>query len=122
MRYLGILLMLVSSICLAEQPKTYSCVYESYSDEKGNHKADKKFELNFIVDEESGKNYLLGNNGSSEVKLLEYSDKLTFIELTESGNIMTTTIDSSLSSVHSRNSVMFGELIPSQHYGKCKIK
>ncbi|MBL4798970.1 MAG: hypothetical protein JKY50_16265 [Oleispira sp.] len=78
--------------------------------------------LNFIVDQESKKSYMLGNNGSTEVKLFESSDQLVFIQLTDTGNIMTTTITRKLKSVHSRNSVMLDELIPSQYYGKCEIK
>ena len=100
----------------------YSCNYTSYSDPKGNHKVKKKFELNFIVDKTAGKSYLLGNNGSSEVKMLESSDQLAFIEVTATGNIMTTAIDSKRNSVHSGNSVMFGEMIPSQYYGKCEVR
>jgi hypothetical protein len=101
---------------------TYSCNYTTYSAQKGNHKVEKKFELNFIVDKAAGKSYMLGNNGSTEVKLLESSDQLAFLEVTSSGNLMTTAIDSKLNSVHSRNSVMFGEMLPSQYYGKCEVK
>ena len=101
---------------------TYSCNYTTYSDQEGNHKVEKKFELNFIVDKAAGKSYVLGNNGSTEIKLLESSDQLAFIEVTSTGNIMTTAIDSKLNSVHSRNSVMFGEMLPSRYYGKCEVK
>jgi len=65
---------------------------------------------------------MLGNNGSAEVKLLKFSSQLAFLEVTAADNLMTTAIDSKLSSVHSRNLVMFGEMLPSRYYGKCKIK
>jgi len=100
----------------------YSCDYTSYSDQKGNHKAKDKFVLNFIVDTGSGKSYLLGNNGSAEIKSFIYEDRAIFIEVTATGNIISTAVDSNLNSVHSRNSVIIGELVPSQHYGKCTIK
>lgn len=87
-----------------------------------NHEVNKRFELNFIVDKAAGKSYLLGNNGSYKVQLLESSDQLAFFEITATGNIMTTAIDRKLNSVHSRNSVMFGEMLPSQYYGKCEVK
>jgi hypothetical protein len=112
MKLIAIFLFALPVLALADTT-TYSCSYGSYSDQEGNHKVKKKFELNFIVDKASGKSYLLGNNGSSEVKLLESSDQLAFIEITATGNIMTTTIDSKLNSVHSRNSVIFGEMLPS---------
>ncbi len=101
---------------------TYICNYTSYSDQTGNHKVKNKFELNFIVDKVSGKSYLLGNNGSSEIKKLESNDHLSFLESTATGNLMTTTIDSKLNSVHSRNTVILGEILPSQYYGQCQIK
>lgn len=81
---------------------TYSCIYTSYSDQKGNHKLIEKFELNFIVDRATGKSYMLGNNGSSEVKLIGSDDQLAFIEISASGNVMTTAIDRMLNSVHSK--------------------
>jgi len=113
-------LLLFPTIVLANTT-TYSCNYTSYSNKEGNHKVKEKFELNFIVDS-TGKSYMLGNNGSSEVKSLKSKNQIAFLEITTSGNIMTTAIDSSLKSVHSRNSVMFGKMIPSQYYGKCVIK
>ena len=113
-------LLLFPAIVLAETT-TYSCSYTSYSDKKGNHKVKEKFKLNFIVDS-AGKSYMLGNNGSSEVKSLKGENQIAFLEVTATGNIMTTAIDSNLKSVHSRNSIMFGKMIPSQYYGKCVIK
>jgi len=74
------------------------------------------------VDKAAGKSYLLGNNSSFEVQRLESNDQLAFLEITVTGNIMTTAIDRQLNSVHSRNSVIFGEMLPSPYYGKCEIK
>ena len=82
----------------------------------------KNLKKNFIVDSTTGKSYLLGNAGASEVKIFESEDRIAFLEVTGTGNIMSTAIDSKLNSVHSRNTVMFGELMPSQYYGKCVIK
>lgn len=121
MKLIATLLFLLPVLAYADTT-TYSCDYTTYSDQEGNHKVEKKFELNFIVDKAAGKSYMLGNNGSTEVKLLESSDQLAFIEITATGNVMTTAIDSKFNSVHSRNSVMFGEILPSQYYGKCEVK
>jgi hypothetical protein len=120
MKIIATLLFLLPTVAFAEI-RTYSCNYNSYSDQEGNHKVKNKFELNFIVDKAAGKSYLMGNNGSSEVKMLESSDQITFLEVTVTGNIMTTAIDSKLNTVHSRNSVIFGEIFPSQYYGKCEL-
>jgi hypothetical protein len=78
--------------------------------------------LTYIVDKEADKSYLLGNNGSSEVYRFDSDDQLSFLEVTGTLNIMSTTIDSNMDSVHSRNSVILGKLIPSQYYGKCVVK
>ncbi|OBT12746.1 hypothetical protein A9264_15855 [Vibrio sp. UCD-FRSSP16_10] len=121
MRMIFTFIFLLPALALADTT-TYLCNYGSYSDQEGNHKVKNKFELNFIVDKDTSKSYLLGNNGSSEVKLFESSDQLAFIEITATGNLMTTAIDSKFNSVHSRNSIMFGEMLPSQYYGKCEVK
>ena len=103
-------------------PLTYICDYPTYSDQEGNHTVKDKFILTFIVDKEADKSYLLGNNGSSEVYRFESDSQLSFLEVTGTLNIISTTIDSNMDSVHSRNSVLSGKLIPSQYYGKCVIK
>ena len=102
---------------------TYLCNYTTYSDQEGNHKVEEKFELIFIVDKATGKSYMLGNNDVSfEVRLLESGNQLAFLEVTPSGSFMTTAIDRKLNSVHSRNTVMLGKVLPSQYYGKCEVK
>jgi len=121
MRILPALLLLLPFSVNAETIN-YSCNYTSYSNIEGNHKVTEKFELNFIIDRATGKSYLLGNAGSSEVKALEAKDRVAFLEITATGNIMSTAIDSKLNSVHSRNTVMYGELLASQYYGKCIVK
>jgi hypothetical protein len=89
----------------------------------GVKKESKPFELRFVSDPKTKKAYMLGNNGSSEVTLIGNSGGgVTFIEVTDSGNVMVTTIASSGEAVHSRNGIISGELIPSQYYGKCKIQ
>ena len=100
----------------------YSCDYENYSNQKGTYNVDKKFELQFIIDRKIDKSYLLGNNGAAEVNFIESDSQVVFIEITPVGSIISTTIDKNLNSVHSRNSVLDGGLLPSQYYGKCLLK
>lgn len=121
MKKLLLILLLFPTLLFAET-KTYVCNYTTYSDQDGNHKVGNDFILSYIVDTKNGMSYLIGNNGSTEVTKIETSDKISFIEITGIGNITTTTIDVKLNSVHSRNMVLYGELIPSQYYGTCKIK
>lgn len=84
------------------------------------------FKLQFLIDESAEKAYMIGNNGSNEVFDIPNMGGRTFIEVTGTGNVMTTTITSELKSVHSRHTVMSimeePELIPSQYYGECELK
>ena len=98
---------------------TYTCDYGSFSDSDGNHLVNDPFILTFIVDSDTEKAYMKGNQGAANVLIVQGSSSLTFIEVTDAGNVMTTTIDSEANSVHSRNTVLFGELVPSQFYGTC---
>ena len=102
---------------------TFKCAYPTYSDKTGVQEA-KGFEATFVSDTDTGKAYRSGSNGSTEVSLSMRSDKegVNVLELTNSGNIMLTTILFSGQSVHSRNSVIMGEFIASQYYGICEIK
>ena len=79
--------------------------------------------LNFLIDPSVKKAYMMANNGASEVIVIPNDDAaVSFIEVTKSGNVMTTTITDKGRAVHSRNSVMRGDLNPSQYLGTCSRK
>ena len=98
---------------------TFVCDYPTWSDEEGSHPAKNPFVLTFILDDETGKAYMKGNLGTEDVQVISADSSITFVEITDTGNVMTTTIDSAGKSVHSRNSVLFGEIVPTQYYGTC---
>lgn len=107
--------------------QTFECVYlkqASLNDgEVETNNTD--FKLSFIVDKSEKQAYILGNNGSSKVLDIPNVGGITFVEVTGTGNVSTTTIADNLQSVHSRNTIMSlgkTELIPSQYYGKCILK
>lgn len=101
--------------------QTYECKFTNYSDQKGN--STENLNLTFIIDKASGKSYMVGNNGSGPVEHIDRGLGVSFVEITLLGNVMSTTIDTKMNSVHSRNTVAFsGELIPSQYYGSCVKK
>ena len=105
------------------QTISYECTYPSYSDESGNHAATNPLIVRFLVDNADKKAYVLGNNGSSEVAALRGPmGNVSFVELTDAGNVISTTIMSDGTSVHSRNSVVFSDLVASQYYGKCEMR
>lgn len=110
-----------SSVATAS-PATFECDYRTYSDGEGLHKVGEPFRLTFLIDSKAKKAYLIGNNGSSEVEVIQNSDGLTLVEVTGTGNVMVTAITSKGTSVHSRNGIMMGDIIPSQYYGSCKQK
>ena len=98
---------------------SYTCRFSVEASPKGLAKPAKPFELRFVVDTTAEKAYLLGNAGSSEVELIPNTDGVSFVEITRSGNVMVTAITASGEAVHSRNGIMFKELVPSQFYGQC---
>ena len=102
---------------------TYVCNYITYCNESGLHEDKKSFKLIFVVDRSNNNAYMVGNMGSTEVSLVpSIAGGITFVEVTPGGNVMTTTISSNGKSVHSRNSIIDGELVPSQRYGICIYK
>ncbi|MDD5472400.1 MAG: hypothetical protein PHP05_10860, partial [Sideroxydans sp.] len=88
----------------------------------GNHKANDNFAMSFLVDPTARKAYMLGNQGSTEVKLIPNTGGVTFVEVTAAGNVMVTVIADDGHSVHSRNGMILGKIVPSQYYGRCKKK
>ncbi len=92
--------------------------------ENGNHKVKDRFVLTFIVDMTKKTAYMLGSQGTEEVTLIPsgVGEGVSFVEITGVGNVMTTAIDSKGNSVHSRNTIIHGEIVPTQYYGKCEFK
>ena len=65
---------------------------------------------------------MIGNAGSSSVSLVPNVEGFTLIEITGIGNVNTTVITSKGKSIHSRGSMISGDIIPSQYYGSCRKK
>jgi hypothetical protein len=120
MRPLLFLVMAIAASTSVEAATTgYVCKFVVEASPKGLAKQATPFELRYVVDTSTKKAYLLGNAGSSEVEVIPNTDGISFVEITDSGNVMVTAISTSGEAVHSRNGIMFKELIPSQYYGKC---
>lgn len=102
---------------------SFTCNFPLTGSPSGVKKESKLFELRFVSDDQTKKAYLLGNNGSSEVTPFgNQGSGITFVEVTDSGNVMVTTITASGEAVHSRNGIISGKLIPSQYYGTCTVQ
>lgn len=63
---------------------------------------------------------MVGNNDPSKVDAIKKNEGITFLEPLPLGAIQTTTIVNNNKSVHSRHTLLWGDLMPSQYYGKCK--
>ena len=99
---------------------SFTCNFSTVASLSGVKKESKPFEMRFISDTQTKKTYLVGNNGSSEVTAIQnQGGGVTFVETTDSGNVMVTAIATSGQAVHSRNGIMSGKIIPSQYYGNC---
>ena len=107
----------------SDKRTSFVCTYPTWTDSDGVHQTSGEFTLTFLIDHETSNAYMIGNLGSTKVTLTGSDDeKLTLIEVTPAGNVMITTIDGNLNSVHSRHTVTFGELLPSQYHGACEIR
>ena len=75
--------------------------------------------LQFTVDTVSQRAFMEGNAGFVEVEIYVGDNAFTFIEKVGSGSTMTTTVTEDGLAVHSRNTVILGELVAGQHFGRC---
>jgi hypothetical protein len=107
----------VTSLGVNAKAISYYCDYPTHSDEDGLGIGD--FSLEFKYDTVTEDSFMVGNNGLSKVIAIKKSEGITFLELLSTGAVQTTTIDINNKSVHSRHTLMFGDLMPSQYYGKC---
>ena len=98
----------------------FACEYPIYSSEDAHgQESYDRFKLEFTLDQNTEQAFLVGNNGMSEVQFIPNDKGWTFLEITGSGNVTTTTITRQLKSVHSRNTILTN-LVASQYYGDCE--
>ena len=121
MKFLILLLILIPTLAFGDTT-AYFCNYPTWSDEGGLHESKEKMELSFIVDNETGKGYVLADESANVMVVPNSLGGISFIEITGSKNVMTTTIDEKMNSVYSLHTIFLGKLIPSQYYGKCVRK
>ena len=123
-----LLLALLSTLGLSaqNQPTTYMCAFTSYATDKGSFsKGTMKFTL--IINNNAGTFTIKRSTGSTQGKTIKADKGLSFIEISERGNITTTSIttlpprDKEQKAVHSQNILVGGKIIASQHYGSCRF-
>ena len=113
-------LMLVPSLAAAGAVE-YTCTFPAYHSmlEIEISKAD-GFVLDFTFDTISNDAFMVGNLGVSPVTLVKGQEGITFLDVLPTGAVQMTTVTLDGSAVHSRHTIIFGELVPSQYYGSCE--
>ncbi len=97
----------------------WSCEFPVMATPKGVSR--ESFKLEFALDSLTKRAVLIGNAGLSDVDVYNGDQGITFQEKLMSGAIQTTTIShANGKSVHSRHSMLGGNIVPSQYYGDCK--
>ena len=116
------MLMVMNATAEAESITTvqrFVCVFDEHvSAETGVISRTSPLHLEFIVGENGGA-YAVGSDVYPAEWRLGYSG-VTFLEVLKTGAVQTTTIDDQGNAVHSRHTILIGELVPSQYYGTCK--
>jgi len=105
----------------ANAESLFSCKYPVYSSNELKIEKDDNFNLQFVL-REDGTASMIGNQGAAPVLVFQQRDQITFLEITQMGNFMLTTVDKKGESVHSRHTVISSDLFPSQYYGYCKVQ
>lgn len=121
-----LLMVLLSMFGFAADTKqtTFACEFTTYATEKGTFKGD-PVRFTIVSHDTNGTYTLKGTNGQSRGNIIRGDKGLSFIKVTNLGNITTTTItsvppfDKEQKAVHSRNILTGGKLLASQYYGTC---
>ncbi|MEN9846092.1 MAG: hypothetical protein RIS36_1239 [Pseudomonadota bacterium] len=101
---------------------TFNCEYLLYSDPNGRHEENPPLSFSLLLDSNTKKAYLLGNNGASEIVYRANGDRLTFLEETATGNLLVTVVARDGQSVHSRHPFVGDKFLATQYYGRCAKK
>ena len=97
------------------------CNFAKYHSQDENRlQTDSGFGMTFRYDLITREAFMEGNNGISGVTLTDGYDGLTFLEFLPAGAVQSTTVAKSGAAVHSRHTLMFGNLVPTQYYGTCR--
>lgn len=96
---------------------TWTCSFPSRTDPNGG--GFEHMDLIFKVDTASQRAYMEGNLGILEVQPHVGDRAFSFVELVDSGAVQSTTITPDGNAIHSRNTVIAGEFVPAQRFGRC---
>lgn len=104
------------------KPRIIVCEYPKFASVQKVDIAVEKLRLTFSVELETSIAKVLRKKSEHEVQLYPSGGGFTFVEITEDENVLTTTVDVHGKSVHSRNTIIATDLVPSQFYGSCEYR
>jgi hypothetical protein len=116
------LLLLFPIVLLAEEAAyTLNCSFPTAVNKEGKKSQEFGFQILMDMSEDGMKAYVIGSMATVPLVVIPGNGFFTFIEKTSTGNVMTTTfIFGTGEAVHSRHSVMKGNLaLATQNYGQC---
>ena len=121
MKKLSILALLISFIAadmVNAEVITYECSFGRYVGPNGGGTED--FGFTIQLDSVTKDAYIVGSSGLAKLAHIPAAFGRSFIEFSDTGNVLVTTIAEDGKAVHSRNTILLGDLIPSQYYGDCE--
>ena len=114
----SIVLIMLSKAGYAE---TLICKFPQYhSQDETRLQKSADFGMTFRYDPVTREAFMEGNAGISSVVLTDGYDGLTFLEFLPAGAVQSTTVAKNGAAVHSRHTLLFGDLMPTQYYGTCR--
>lgn len=117
---MGLAIFFLPNIGLAATA-TLTCSFPTYhSPDDTNLQSTDGFVLKFRFDTITRDAFLEGNNGLASVVMMNGESGLSFLEILLTGAVQSTTVANSGAAVHSRHSIIGGDLVPSQYYGECE--
>ena len=129
-----VLFVVLGTAAFGAEPKAFICKFTQgaaakYDEAEWSVKVlSERMDFTFAgLSPQQGKAQMIGNAGASDVRFWKGAWTWNFVEVTDSGNVMTTTIfDASngkdYAAVHSRHTSISGEPFPSQYRGICAAR
>lgn len=120
-----VVLFLLSGISYSEDMSMRcGCKFETCANELGVGKLSDPyiFVIDTSTDSDVATKYTKEGRAVEVLMVSNSQGGISFLEVTKSGGIITTTIDLHGTAVYSRNVVLQGKLLPTQCYGQCICK
>ncbi len=112
--------LLASTLPAIADTLTLRCEFSHYHSGDGDKlKPASDFTLVFKTDTLTGESFLEGNNGLAGVEAVFGETGVSFVERLPTGAVQTTTYSPGGGAVHSRHTIIAGDLVPTQYYGDC---